>query len=272
MGLAPRSALFLPASNQRAIAKARSLAVDLILLDLEDAVKPEDKLAARSGAVAAVAEGFGNRAAAIRVNGEDTTLHAEDMAAVRASAVELVVLPKVESAAAAAAAVRVSGKRLLAMIETPLGLLAAADITRVPGVAGLIAGTNDLSVTLGTPAGDDRTGLVLALQTVVLAARAGGIWAIDGVFNRLDDPDGLERQCIEGRRYGFDGKSLIHPTQVEIANRAFGPSDTELADAHALIAAATGGAERFEGRMVETMHVDQAKALIARAERGAGAA
>ena len=272
MGLAPRSALFLPASNQRAIAKARSLAVDLILLDLEDAVKPADKLAARAGAVAAVAEGFGDRLAAIRVNGAETALHAEDMAAVRASSADMVVLPKVESAAAAAAAVRGSGKRLLAMIETPLGLLAAADIARVPGVAGLIAGTNDLSVTLGTPAGDDRAGLVLALQMIVLAARAGGVWALDGVFNRLDDPHGLELQCAEGLRYGFDGKTLIHPNQVEIANRAFGPSDAEVADAHALIAAATGGAERYEGRMVETMHVDQAKALIARAQRGAGSA
>lgn len=269
LSLAPRSALFLPASNARAIAKARTLPADMILLDLEDAVKPEDKEAARDAAVAAVAEGFGGRVVAIRVNGEETGWHDADLRAVARSGADFVVLPKAESAAAAIVAARAAAKPMLTMIETPRGLLAAAEIALAAEVAGLIAGTNDLSATLGTPPGDDRGGLVVALQTIVLAARAGGGWALDGVYNRLDDLAGLEAQCVEGRRFGFDGKTLIHPNQVEIANRAFGPGEAELADARALIAAATGGAERFEGRMIESMHVDQARALVARAGRSA---
>ena len=265
--LAPRSALFLPASNPRAIAKARALGPDLILLDLEDAVKDADKDGARAAAIAAVAEGFSGRPVAIRINGQDSIWHQADLAAVAGSAADFVVLPKVEAADEAAAVAATAGKPLLAMIETPAGVLAAAAIAAVPTVAGLIAGTNDLSATLGTPPGDDRRGLVLALQSIVLAARAAEGWALDGVFNRLDDAAGLEAQCLEGRLFGFDGKTLIHPDQLVIANRAFGPSAAELADARALVAAATGGAERFEGRMVEAMHVDQARALIARAER-----
>lgn len=265
MALAPRTALFLPASNPRAIAKARTLDCDMVILDLEDAVKPEDKDAARGAAVAAVAAGFGERLAAIRINAADTIDHAADLAAVAGSAAAIVVVPKVEDAATAARIAAATGKPLLAMIETPAGVLAAAAIAALPGVAGLIAGTNDLKAGLGIPAATGRGGLALALQTVVLAARAGGAWALDGVFNALADPEGLAAECREGRALGFDGKTLIHPGQIAIAAQAFAPTAAEIADAHALLAAAGGGAERFRDRMIEAMHVAQARALLQRA-------
>ncbi|MFS2111829.1 CoA ester lyase [Sphingomonas sp. Sphisp140] len=263
--LAPRTALFLPASNPRAIEKARGLSADLVILDLEDAVKDADKATARIAAVEAVAQGFGPRLAAIRLNGIESGEHLEDVAAVATSRADFAVLPKAESAADVAQVAKALGKPLLAMIETPLGVLAAAEIAAVPGVSGLIAGTNDLAASLRLPPSSGRAQMSVALQTIVLAARANAVWALDGVFNRLDDPEGLAAECREGRALGYDGKSLIHPNQIEIAARAFGPTEQELAEARALIAAATGGAERYEGRMIETMHVDQARAVLARA-------
>ncbi len=262
--LAPRTALFLPASNPRAIEKARGLDADMIILDLEDAVKPDAKDAARAAAVIAAGEGFGHRLSAIRVNGIDAAEHGADMAAVAGSACDFVVVPKVERAEEAARVAAACGKPLLAMIETARGVLAAADIAAVPGVGGLIAGVNDLRVSLGIPADGGREGLLLSLQTVVLAARASEVWAFDGVFNALDDAEGLAAECRHGRALGFDGKSLIHPNQISVAASAFGPSEAELADARALIAAASGGAERFRDRMIEAMHVEQARALVAR--------
>ncbi|WP_404338796.1 HpcH/HpaI aldolase/citrate lyase family protein [Sphingomonas sp. MMS12-HWE2-04] len=265
--LAPRTALFLPASNPRAIAKARSLEVDMVILDLEDAVRDDAKAAARAAAVEAVGAGFPGLCA-IRINGIGAPDHAADLVAVAASACDYVVVPKVESAAEAAAIAQAAAKPLLAMIETPRGVLAAVQIAAVPGVAGLIAGANDLRATLGIPSG--RDGLALALHTIVLAARAGGGWALDGVFNALDDADGLAAEARHGRSLGFDGKSLIHPNQIAATAAAFGPSDAELADAQALVEAATGGAERFRDRMIEAMHVAQAHALIARAGSRSG--
>jgi (3S)-malyl-CoA thioesterase len=258
---APRTALFLPASNPRAIVKARTLDVDMVILDLEDAVRPADKAAARAAAVAAVAEGFGGRIAAIRINAIGSAEHDADRAAVAGSACDMIVVPKVESAAEVGG----WGKPMLAMVETPAGVLNAPAIAATPGIAGLIAGTNDLKATLGIPAGAGRDGLALALQAIVLAARAGGGWALDGVYNALDDADGLAAECRAGRATGFDGKTLIHPGQIAIARDAFSPTAEEVADAIALVAAASGGAERFAGRMIETMHVDQARALLARA-------
>jgi citrate lyase subunit beta/citryl-CoA lyase len=256
--------LFLPASNPRAIEKARGLAADMVILDLEDAVRDDAKAAARAAAVAAVAEGFGHRISVIRLNAIDSPEHAADVAAVAGSACDFAVLPKVETPEDAARVAAALGKPLLAMIETPLGVLAAAQIAAAPGVAGLIAGANDLRATLGIPAAAGREGLTLALQTIVLAARAAGGWAIDGVFNALEDAEGLAAECRHGRALGFDGKSLIHPNQIAIAAEAFGPTSQELAEAQALIDAATGGAERFRGRMIEAMHVDQARALLQR--------
>ena len=260
-----RSLLFLPASNPRAIEKARSLAADMIILDLEDAVKPEDKVSAREAAVAAVAEGFGGRPAGIRVNAIGSPWWGADIDAVRHSAADFVVLPKVEAQRDVHDAASLVPQPVLAMIETASGVLAAAGIAGL--AAGLIAGVNDLSADLGIPSGAGRAGLTHSLQTVVLAARARGIAAFDGVFNRLDDAEGLARECEEGRAFGFDGKSLIHPGQIDTANRLFGPREEEVAAAQRLIAAATGGAERFEGRMIESMHVAQAQAVLAKARR-----
>ncbi len=265
-GLAPRSLLFLPASNQRAIEKARTLAADMILLDLEDAVKDDAKVAARAAAVTAVGEGFGGRPVAIRVNVIGSGWHDADVAAVAGSAADYVILPKAETPDEVDRVAACAAKPLLAMIETPCGVLAAAAIGALPSVAGLIAGTNDLRAQLKLPAEAPRASLAHALQAIVLAARAGGCWAFDGVYNRLDDADGFADECRDGRLLGFDGKTLIHPSQVDPCNALFGPTDAEIADARALIAAATGGAERYEGRMIEGMHVDAARAVLTRVE------
>ena len=258
-----RSALFLPASNPRAIAKARRLACDLVILDLEDAVADTDKNAAREAAVAAADGDWNGRPLAVRLNGPGPWHDADLAALAGADGVDLVVAPKVETPDYVDALTDRLGKPMLAMIETPAGIYAAREIAGVRSVAGLLAGSNDLAATLRLPAG--REGLTLALQSIVLAARAAGVIALDGVFNGLDDPEGLEADCAAGRSFGFDGKALIHPNQIEAANRVFGPSRSECDDARALIEAATGGAERFRGRMIEAMHVDAARRLLERA-------
>lgn len=259
---AVRSLLFLPASNPRALAKARTLAADLVILDLEDAVKPEDKAQARAAAVEAVAEDW-PVPVAIRVNGIGSQWHSVDVDAVSRSKADVAVLPRAMSPHLVKDVREAIGKPLLAMIETAAGVLAAASIAGE--CAGLIAGTNDLAADLRLPAGAGRAPMQTALQTIVLAARASGIAAFDGVFNRIEDAQGFAAECAEGRRLGFDGKSLIHPSQVEPCNRAFGPSEEEIDRARRLVAAATGGAERFEGEMIERMHVETARRVLERA-------
>lgn len=260
-----RSVLFLPASNPRAIAKARQIAADMIILDLEDAVREDDKDMARIAAVEAIEEGFGDRPVAIRVNVVGNRHHGEDMIAVRRSRAQFVVLPKVENVRQLHDTHAISERPIIAMIETPGAVLDAAAIAR--NSAALIAGTNDLAAELHIPAGSGRGGLAHCLQQVVLAARAARIPAFDGVHNQLEESDALAEEARQGRAFGFDGKSVIHPNQIETVNRIFTPSDAELEAASALVAAATGGAERHEGRMIEAMHVAQARALIAKARR-----
>lgn len=260
-----RSVLFLPASNPRAIEKARNLDADMIVLDLEDAVKPQDKADAREAAKAALKQGFGERPVAVRVNMQGTPWYGEDAVALRKSGADYAILPKAETHRQVHDLAVLVELPILAMIETARGVLDAAAIAA--GTAGLIAGTNDLAADLGIPPDAGRAGLAHSLQTVVLAARAVGAAAFDGVHNKLEDAEGLAAQCREGRTFGFDGKSLIHPGQIETANRIFGPSEEEIEAAERLISAASGGAERFEGRMVETLHVDQARALLAKARR-----
>ncbi len=264
---APRTALFLPASNARAIEKARGLDADMVILDLEDAVKADDKAAARAQAVEAIAAGMGDKLTAIRINGADSAEHGADMIAVRDCAADFVVVPKVETVRDVADVHSIVQKPVLAMIETPRGVLAAAEIAALAGVQGLIVGPNDLAASLKLPPAAGQAQLATALQLIVLAARARGVWALDGVFNKLDDPEGLARECEQGRLLGFDGKTLIHPGQIDIARAAFDPSEAELAEARALIAAASGGAQRYKDRMIEDMHVAQAKALLARLAR-----
>lgn len=266
--LPPRSALYMPASNPRAVEKARTLPADMIILDLEDAVKPGLKDEARAAAVTAVAQGFGDRLTAIRINGSDSPWHDADLVAVLNAACNFVVLPKAESVSTAEGVAERAGKPVIAMIETPAGVLAAADIANGFEVAGLIAGTNDLMNELQIPPDAGRSGLHLSLQMIVLAARRAGIWAFDGVYNQLSDAEGLEIECQEGRSFGFDGKTLIHPGQIDIANRTWSPTPAQIAEASALIAAASGGAERLGDRMIESMHVEMAARVLARVQQG----
>lgn len=263
-----RSALFLPASNPRAIAKARTLAADLVILDLEDSIAEEAKADALDAAIAAASEGGFPGLLAIRVNAAGTPTHNREISAIaEAGVTDIVVLPKAEAANGIAATAANLERPVLAMIETPVGVLNAAAIAAAQGVSGLIAGSNDLVASLRLPAAAPRASLAYSLQAIVLAARAAGVIALDGVWNRLDDPDGFEAECRDGRLLGFDGKTLIHPAQVEPCNRLFAPDAAELEEAEALVAAATRGVERFRGRMVEALHVDAAKRLLARAGR-----
>ena len=256
--------LFLPASRPGAIDKARQSAADLVILDLEDAVKPEDKEAARTAAIAAVA-GDWSMPVAIRVNGSGTRWHQEDVEAVADSRAALAVLPSVHSADEVSAVKRKLGKPLAAMIETPGAVIDSPFIARAGDA--LIVGTNDLAAGLRLPAGAGRAPMMHALQGAVLAARAAGIPVFDGVFNRLDDAEGFAAEAAESRILGFDGKTLIHPDQIAPCHAAFAPTAAELDRARRLVDAARGGAERFEGAMVEAMHVDAARRLLERGQR-----
>lgn len=259
---AVRSVLFLPAANPRAIARARQTCADLVVLDLEDAVKAEDKDSARNAAVEAVASEW-PMPVAIRVNGNGTEWHSLDLDAVARANADFVVVPRAISAHLVRGVREAVNKPALAMIETAAGVLAAADIAGE--AAGLIAGTNDLRADLRLPLDATRAPISAALQIIVLAARAGGVAVFDGVFNRLEDGDGFVAEAEEGRGLGFDGKSLIHPDQIEPCHRAFAPSEAELGRAHRLVEAFDGGAERFEDEMIERMHVEAAQRVLERA-------
>ena len=259
---AVRSVLFLPASNPRAIAKARHSEADLVVLDLEDAVKPADKDSARIAAVEAVADEW-TMPVAIRVNGVGTEWHSLDLDSVARSNADFVVLPRAISAHLMHGVAEAANKPALAMIETAAGVLAAAEIAG--NSAGLIAGTNDLRSDLRLPLGASREPISASLQMIVLAARAAGIAVFDGVFNGLDDPEGFLREAEEGRRLGFDGKSLIHPNQIGPCHRAFAPTEAELRRAKQLVDAFRGGAERFDNEMIERMHVEAAQRILERA-------
>jgi citrate lyase beta subunit len=259
---AVRSVLFLPASNPRAIAKARDSAADLVVLDLEDAVKPADKGGARDAAVEAVGCEW-PMPVAIRINGAGTEWHSLDIDAVAKSAADLVVVPRANSAHLVRGVAAAVAKPVLAMIETASGVLAAADIAAE--TAGLIAGTNDLRADLRLPLDATREPISASLQWIVLTARAAGVAVFDGVFNGLDDAEGFLAEARDGRRLGFDGKSLIHPGQIEPCHRAFAPSDREVERARALVEAFRGGAERFGDEMIERMHVETAQRILDRA-------
>lgn len=258
---AVRSMMFLPASNPRAIARARASDADLVVLDLEDAVKHDHKVLARDAAVAAVAEAW-PMPVAIRVNGTASKFHPADLAAVAGSRADLVIVPRVAGASEITSVAGAVARPVAAMIETAAGVLAAAEVARV--AAALIAGTNDLAADLRLPAGAGREPLQAALQFILIAARASRIAAFDGVFNAIADSAGFAAEAAQSRMLGFDGKSLIHPDQIAPCHAAFTPGDAELDRARRLLAAATGGAERFEDAMIEAMHVDAARRLLAR--------
>jgi citrate lyase subunit beta/citryl-CoA lyase len=232
------------------------------VLDLEDAVKPEAKQAARNAAVEAVASEW-PMPVAIRINAVGTEWHGSDLVAITHSDADLVVVPRVENKDELTFVRQQSGKPVAAMIETAKGVFAAHEVTH--DSAALIAGTNDLRSNLRLPLDATREPISTALQLIVLAARAAGIAVFDGVYNKLDDLDGFAREAEEGRRLGFDGKSLIHPSQIEPCHRAFALSEGELDRARRLVEAFRGGAERFENEMIERMHVEAAQRVLGRA-------
>lgn len=275
-----RSVLFLPASNPRALEKARTLACDVVAIDLEDAVAPDLKAQARDAVVAAIAPGgFGRRELVVRVNGLDTPWGEADLKAMAQAGPDAVLVPKITDAGDVT---RYDSRlsqapdhtRLWVMIETARslfhldGIAAASRNTRL---AGMMVGPNDLARETGAVLSGAREPFWAALSLTVAAAHAYGVVAIDGVFNSLEDADGLARECAQARAFGFDGKSLIHPNQIAPCNAAFAPSAEELAWAAEVIAAFASpendgrGALRVQGKMVERLHLIQAERLIAAA-------
>ncbi|MGE0255313.1 MAG: CoA ester lyase [Alphaproteobacteria bacterium] len=280
-----RSVLFAPAANARALAKAATLPVDGVILDLEDSVAPDAKPAARDRAVATLAAGgFGWRERIVRANGLDTPWGAADLAALARAGADAVLVPKIGSAAAARGAVAVleaagapSDLQLWCMIETAAGVLAAAEIARAhPRVTCLVAGTEDLGRDLNARPTPDRTPFLASLSLVVLAARAAGIAALDSVHLDLSDAAGFAAVCRQGRDMGFDGKTLIHPSQIGPANAAFGPDEAAVAHARRIVAAhaealaAGRGVAVLDGRLVENLHVATAERTLALAAALAG--
>ena len=276
-----RSVLYMPGANERALEKARGIPADALLLDLEDAVAPDAKAAARDRVCAAAASGqYGEREVAIRVNGRDTEWHAGDLRAVAAAGPDAVVVPKVGSAAdvlAVEAALEAAGApwrtRVWAMVETAQAVLDAREIARSSErLTVLVLGTNDLAKELGVTVGPGRPSLLVSLQLCVLAARATGKVVLDGVFNDTRDGAGFEAECRQGRELGFDGKTLIHPGQVEPCNRAFSPTPEELDQAARVIEAfeeaqrAGRGVVTVDGRLVENLHVEAARRTLAQAK------
>lgn len=272
-----RSVLYLPASNVRALQKARTLPVDALILDLEDAVAPHDKVAARETLAEALREGgFGDRYISVRINGFDTPWGEDDLSALAPLAPDAVLLPKVNrwsdiesTANRLDAFASAKDTAIWAMIETPEGVLNAAEIARAPRMAGFVLGTNDLAKDLTSRS---REALRTALQMTLLAARAARIICVDGVYNAFRDVDGLKAECEEGRDYGFHGKSLIHPLQIETANTVFAPSEAEIDLARRQIQAfdealAEGsGLAVLDGSIVENLHVETARMTLAQAE------
>ena len=265
-----RSVLYVPADNPRAIDKAKGLPCDAVILDLEDAVLPAHKALARAGAAQALREGGFGKPVLLRLNGLETPYFQADLEAALLSAPAGIVLPKAEDPAS----VRELhlGIPLWLMIETPLGVLRAAKLAAVPGVAGLMVGANDLLLSLRARATPGRLPLLYALSAVVLAARAAGVLALDAVYNDLQDGAGLEAECMQGQGLGFDGKTLIHPGQIAAANRVYGVSETEVQAARELMHAWQEAEEQglgvvqHAGRMIEELHARQARDTLGRWE------
>lgn len=267
-----RSALYIPASRPRAMEKARSLACDAVLFDLEDAVAPDEKAAARETLAAALREGgYGARACIVRVNALSSPWGADDLAAAADLPCDGVLLPKVGSPADLDAAAACVPQPLWAMIETPAGIMNAGAICAHPRLAGIVMGTNDLAKDLGAREGQGRAPLLYALGAALLAARAAGVVAIDGVYNAFKDEVGLQAEALQGRDFGFDGKSVIHPAQIDVVNAVFAPDAAEIALAERQIAAyeaaiAAGQAVAVvDGKIVEGLHVATARATLAKA-------
>jgi citrate lyase subunit beta/citryl-CoA lyase len=276
-----RSVLYMPGANERALEKAKTLPADALILDLEDAVAPDAKVAARERVCAAVVGGgYGLREVTIRVNSAGTQWHADDIVAVSAAGPAAVVVPKVDSAAAVVEiekALEAAGApehtKIWALLETPIAMLRAHEIASASErLTVLVMGTNDLAKELQAEHVPGRAPLLTGLGLSVIAARAAGKVIIDGVYNDVQDDAGFEEVCLQGRQMGFDGKTLIHPKQVDPCNRIWAPTEEGLAEAHAILEAwdaalAEGkGVATVNGKMIENLHVDNARRLIAQAD------
>jgi citrate lyase subunit beta / citryl-CoA lyase len=270
-----RSVLYMPSSNAKALEKAKTLPVDAVIFDLEDAVAPDAKASAREAAAAAASSGeYGRRTLTIRVNGIGTEWHDADLAAAAQAGPDAVVVPKVNSAAEVAQLVDALERygapdhtMLWAMIETPIAILDALAIARgSQRLSCFVMGTNDLVKELYAEHLPGRAPILPSLHTALLAARAAGISVLDGVYNDVKDTDGFLAECDQGRQMGFDGKTLIHPGQVEGANAAFAPSEQAVEDARGLIQAFEdgrgSGVVTYNGRMVENLHVESARRTL----------
>jgi citrate lyase subunit beta / citryl-CoA lyase len=275
-----RSVLYMPAANERALEKAKSIACDALIFDLEDAVAPDAKETARANAVAAASSGeYGHREVTIRCNGLDTPWGADDLAAATTSGAAAVVIPKVgsvayldEVSATLDAAGAPAAMRIWAMVETPTAIFDVRSIAAHPRVAVLVMGTNDLARELRGALVPGRHPLVPHLAAALLAAREAGTVILDGVYNDVKNLDGFRDECVQGAEMGFDGKTLIHPGQVEPCNEVWSPSDDEVEHARRVIAAfdeavADGrGVVTVDGRMIENLHVDNARRVLAVAD------
>ena len=275
-----RSVLYMPSSNARALEKAKTIAADAIIFDLEDAVAPDAKELARTQACDAVRSGeYGGRELTIRCNGLDTPWGEADLRAAATAGPAAVVIPKVSGTAHLAEVVAVlddagapSELTVWAMVETPTAILDVRDIAGFDRVSVLVMGTNDLAKELRAALVPGRAPLVPHLATALLAAREAGVVVLDGVYNDGKDLEGFEAECLQGAQMGFDGKTLIHPTQVEIANRVWAPDAAEVEHAQRVIEAFEQakregkGVVTVDGRMIENLHVDNARRVLATAE------
>jgi citrate lyase subunit beta/citryl-CoA lyase len=271
-----RSVLYMPSSNAKAVEKAKTLPADGIIFDLEDAVAPEAKPAAREAAAAAVASGeYGRRTLTIRANGVGTEWHDDDIAAAAKAGPHAIVVPKVDTAAQVRelvdkieAAGAPDHTKLWAMIETPAAILRVAEIAAAhERLSVLVMGTNDLVKELYAEHVPGRQPVVPSLHLALLAARAAGIAILDGVYNDIRNDEGFLAECEQGRQMGFDGKTLIHPNQIAGANAAFAPSEKAVDDARGLIQAwedgQGSGVVTYNGRLVENLHVESARRTLA---------
>lgn len=276
-----RSVLYMPGSNARALEKGRTLPADALIIDLEDSVAPDAKLDARQQIVAALGEGgYGRRELVIRVNALTTPWGFDDIATIAGTGADVILIPKVDSAEAVHQAANImdeagapEGMKIWCMMETPRAILHAEEIADAhPRMAAFVMGTSDLAKDLGAAHTEMRLPFMTTLNLCVLAARAAGLAVLDGVHLDLNDDDGFRASCVQGRELGFDGKTLIHPKTIAAANEVFGPSEDELAwsrkiiDAHAGALKEGKGVVVVEGKLVENLHVESAKQLVAMAE------
>lgn len=267
-----RSVLYIPGAKERALEKARGLPADAIIFDLEDAVAPDEKPAARATLAAALQGDYGKRVRIVRINALDTEWGAEDARAAGAMQCDAILLPKVNGPADLDALAAITEKPLWAMMETPLAMLNAAAIAAHPQLAGFVMGTNDLAKDLQSRFRADRLPMMTGLGLCVLAAKAHGVVIVDGVYNAFKDDEGLAAECAQGRDMGMDGKTLIHPAQLEIANTAFAPTEEEIAlarrqiEAYEAALAAGEGVAVVDGKIVENLHVATAREILAKSD------